>query len=323
MKLVLLLMVVISCSEAEFSNETQLQSVEKDSLAGERNDENNDQLEESEDQLGLTSSRQETFNQKQRGVLDILLVIDNSGSMTPIQKKLQRNLANLLEAVADSNWQIAVIGTKRADCLQRSIISKDTDNYQAEYARLVDLGASGDGEYLVYSAIRGLDNICDGQKAGSWLRSGSSIAVLMVTDQNNECGASFPLPNNARCSIDQLRTHLNSLRPDGNARVYGLVNTHPASRDSWQDLSIFSSHGSVFSQSYDSILEKISQDVSTMLLDQFHLKSLPIAGSVTVAVDGDQLESSEFSVSQQNIVFDQDYLPEENSKITVNYQARD
>ena len=316
MKLALSLVMVISCSEAEFFNETtQIQSVEKDDLGGES---------EGDDQLALASktrseTRQQTFDQKQRGVLDILLVIDNSGSMRPIQKKLQQNLANLLEAITDSNWQIAVIGTKRADCLQRTVINKNTNNYQQEYARLVDLGASGDGEYLVYSAIRGLDNICDGQQGKAWLRDGSSIAVLMVSDQDNECGAPFPLPNNARCSIDDLRAHLNKLRPDNNARVYGLVDSNNASLDRWQDFSIFSSHGSVFSQSYDHILQNISRDVSTMLLDQFRLESLPIAGSVTVEVDGDQLENHEYSVSGQNIVFDQGYLPEENTRITVSY----
>lgn len=317
MKIALLLVMVISCSEAEFSNETmQIQSVEKDGLGG-----------ESDDQLSLASktrneTRQQTFNQEQRGVLDILLVIDNSGSMRPIQLKLQKNLANLLEAIADSNWQIAVIGTKRADCLQRTVINKNTNNYQQEYASLVDLGASGDGEYLVYSAIRGLDNICDGQQDKAWLRDGSSIAVLMVTDQDNECGARFPLPNNARCSLDDLRTHLDKLRPNGNARVYGLVDTNNASLDRWQDFSIFSSYGSVFSQSYDHILQDISRDVSTMLLDQFRLESLPIADSVTVEVDGDRLESNEYSVSGQNIVFDQGYLPEENTKITVGYSTK-
>ena len=321
MKLLLLLMIVISCSEAEFSSEMQLRSVEENNLEGE-SVKDNDLEREGDNNLALApTTRQESFNQKQRGVLDILLVIDNSGSMDPIQTKLKKNLANLLDAVAESNWQIAVIGTKRADCLQRSIINKDTNNYQQEYARLVDLGASGDGEYLVYSAIRGLDNICDDQRAGSWLRDGSSIAVLMVTDQDNECGAPFPLPSNARCSIAELRSHLNKLRPDGNARVYGLVDTSSASIKRWRDLSIFSSYGSVFSQSYDSILEDVSQNVSTMLLDQFRLKSLPIAGSITVEVDGDPLESSEFSVSNQNIVFDQGYLPEEDSRITVSYSS--
>lgn len=323
MKLLLLLVMVISCSEAEFSSEMQLRSVDEKTLGGEQDSvEDNDLERGGDDNLSLApTTRQESFNQKQRGVLDILLVIDNSGSMRPIQQKLQKNLANLLDAVTDSNWQIAVIGTKRADCLQRSIINKDTNNYQQEYARLVDLGASGDGEYLVYSAIRGLDNICDDQRAGGWLRDGSSIAVLMVTDQDNECGAPFPLPSNARCSIAELRSHLNKLRPDGNARVYGLVDTNHASINRWRDLGIFSSHGSVFSQSYDSILEDISQDVSTMLLDQFRLKSLPIAGSITVEVDGDPLESSEFSISKQNIVFDQGYLPEEDSRITVSYSS--
>ena len=317
MKFVLLMM-VISCSEAEFSSETLSQGVDKNNLEGEgANSEQGGQYALASD--SHTESRQENFNQKQRGVIDILLVIDNSGSMRPIQRKLQKNLANLLDAITDSNWQIAVIGTKRADCLQSSIINKKTNDYQKEYARLVNLGANGDGEYLVYSAVRGLDNICNGQPANSWLRDGSSIAVLMITDQDNECGASFPLPRDARCSITELTDHLAKLRPDGNARVYGLVNTNRASINRWRDTSIFNSYGSVFASSYDRILQDISRDVSEMLLDQFRLQSLPNAGSVTVDVDGDRLENHEFSVSKQNIVFNQGYLPEENSRITVSY----
>ena len=52
------------------------------------------------------------FDQHQKGVLDILLVIDNSGSMSARQHKLARDLPALLSYVSDSDWQVAVIGTK-------------------------------------------------------------------------------------------------------------------------------------------------------------------------------------------------------------------
>ena len=131
------------------------------------------------------ASQTDEFSQEHKGVLDILLVIDNSSSMGNEQDKLSHNLPDLLKHVSGSDWQIAVIGTKINDCLSERI-TKATPNYQNKYRNLIKLGAQGDGEYHFYQARQGLQGKCQ-STTSKWLRQESSIAVLIVSDQFNEC----------------------------------------------------------------------------------------------------------------------------------------
>ena len=57
----------------------------------------------------------QNFEQGEWGMLDLLVVIDNSGSMTEEQANLSTKLQPLLSKIAKSNWQIAVVTTDPAD----------------------------------------------------------------------------------------------------------------------------------------------------------------------------------------------------------------
>jgi len=179
--------------------------------------------------IGGQVRQTDEFNQSQKGLLDILLVIDNSGSMGSYQGKVASNLAALLQYISDSDWQIAVIGTKLNDCLSERI-TKNTPDVQSKYQQLVNLGAGGNGEFHFYKAIHGLKGECGGVTS-SWLRDGSTIAVLIISDQHNECHDSRidgddsgqSLPSDGLCRGSDLVAHLQAIRPRGNTKLYGIV----------------------------------------------------------------------------------------------------
>ena len=103
--------------------------------------------------------------------LDILLVIDESGSMNTIHTTLSSRLDDLLVAVKDSDWQVAITTTNPLSCLL-TVIDKNTPNYkqiftetitqkslQASYEDFVLYGYEG-AEQAIWGAIRGLRGDC-------------------------------------------------------------------------------------------------------------------------------------------------------------------
>jgi len=106
--------------------------------------------------------------------LDILLVIDDSGSMNLQHQTLSTRLNDLLSAVSDTDWQIAIITTNPLSCLL-TVIDKHTPNYTGIFTesinlknlrashkdlRLYDMYGGHYVEQAVYGAIRGLRGDC-------------------------------------------------------------------------------------------------------------------------------------------------------------------
>ena len=129
----------------------------------------------------------ENFTQNEKGILDILMVIDNSGSMEEAQENIAQGLPALLNYVAGSNWQIAITSTDRRECIRR-IITADTVDYEQVFAETIKgLGINGSStEEAILMTQRGLLGECQG-KTTPWLRDNASLAIIIVTDEDHQC----------------------------------------------------------------------------------------------------------------------------------------
>ncbi len=266
-------------------------------------------------QQGSTGSSQtDNFvqNSDTGGVLDILVVVDDSPSMAEEQANLSTKLAPLLSYVSDSNWRIAVNTTDPAAGCMRAIINKGDANYQSAFASAVMPGIKGSGnERGILQAVNGLSDNC---MATPWLRPNSTLAVLIISDEDN-CS------NGTQCGEDPwkhgayLTNYLASIRSVGtNARVYGLVWHASQARDQCSTAvhraDIYSSvitatggkWGSVCSNNYTNTLSSISQDISIILKSQFALSYAPVPGSAVVHVNG-QLRTSGYTITGNVIQF--------------------
>ena len=268
---------------------------------------------------------EENFTQDEKGVLDILLVIDNSISMRRAQYKLSTKLSSLLNYLSDSNWRMAVTTTDRSNCLAR-IIDKETPNYEEVFENtIIGLGTKGAGdEEAILMATRALKGECNGQ-INPWLRENSSIAVVIVSDEDHQCYRDVRGWGEYRkCydpwddretrlekvyrPIDEFYSHLQKITARSMFAVYGILNTNNrdynrnpdnTSRlfESWrskenasrhQGQPLFSSIANIFSDDYNSVLQEISHDISVNLKDQFALSRTPDFGTLKVEIiDGD------------------------------------
>lgn len=274
--------------------------------------------------------RSETFQQgaAAAGLLDILLVVDNSGSMAEEQVNLSSKLQPLLSYVQNSDWKIGVVTTDPRDGCLRGLISKGDSQANQAFASAVNAGTQGSGnERGILQAVNGLKGQCNAN--GSWLRTNSTLAVLVVTDEDN-CSNGTGCGNEAWSRSDYLLDYMASIRQVGvNARVYGL-GWHPSKPQSACRTAYYKAHtysdavsrsggtwGSICDSDYSGTLSAISLDLSTILKTQFALQQTPYSGSLKVYVNN-QLKTSGYQLRGNVVEFAE--APAAGAQIRASYK---
>lgn len=239
------------------------------------------------------SAVEETFTQNDKmGLLDLLVVVDNSGSMAEEQENLSTKLQPLLSYVANSDWQIGVTTTDpNAGCL-RDLIKKSDPTLDERFKKAVSPGTSGNGnEQGIRQAVEGLKASCLTQ---GWVRQQSTLAVLIVSDEDN-CSDGQGCKGQAWETEAYLTDYLRTIRRLGeNARIYGLF-WHPekacstAANKGVQYLNAVldskGTWGSICDADYTQTLQAVSKDIAAILEKQFVLKAQPDPSNTRVYVN--------------------------------------
>jgi hypothetical protein len=250
----------------------------------------------------------EEFQLSEAGYLDFLVVVDDSRSMSEEQTMVGKGLASLISEVKDSNWQIAVISMSDP-CVHTSNLIKKTDanpdqKFAAAVQKKVDPKATEQGFPM---AIQSLKGQCDGS-IRSWIRPGSSVGVLFLSDEEN-CGSDSG--EQARCrnvigkNTAEMVNFLRSIRPADEARMYAIVDKDGTCPDAGGKGSMYveatvATGGSAASichdfdsvNGYGNYLKQVSTDVKRIIKRQFFLSAAPDMGRFEVAVDGVPVSSA-------------------------------
>jgi hypothetical protein len=268
------------------------------------------------------SMRTESTTQVANKNLDVLVVIDNSGSMEEEQQNLSTKLAPLLAHVADANWQIAVTTTDPNDGCMRDLIRKTDANATLKFQKAVNAGTSGSGnERGIYQAVRALKTDC---VRGGWVRSDSTVSVLIVADEDN-CSDGKDCAGQPYASASYLTDYLRSIRTVGvNARTYGIV-WHPGEtcESGYNEANIYmqavrdtsGTYGSICANDYTSTLQKISADMAVTLAQQLPLSDVPDRGSLQISLNG--VVTNDYNLNGKMVVFNQ--APAEGTQIVAQY----
>ncbi len=274
------------------------------------------------------------YTAKEAGLLDILVVVDNSSSMSEEQAKLAPQLEPLLSYIDQTNWRIGFIKTEHVDnsCLH-AIIEKGTDrsvlaaNFRSAVNVGTKLGTEEEGIRQAHLALTCTQT--------PWLRTGSSLAILIVSDEDN-CTNGLGCPSSPWKSEEPFIEFLKTIREVGEtARVYGLYwqpekkgqgkscATGNAQANIYQRLvkETKGTDGSICAESYDDILRAISLDMKQIIRTQFPLASVPNAGTVKVLVDNKVLPSSKFSTSGSIVEIEKDQNIKTDAIIKIEYEV--
>ncbi|MFW7380898.1 MAG: vWA domain-containing protein [Oligoflexus sp.] len=278
------------------------------------------------------------FSQEEkRGVVDILIVVDDSGSMSQEQKNLSDKLLDLLTYIDKTNWRIGFVTTSPKNNCQITLIPHNDPNAIEKFRTAAQPGIGGSGnEAGIKEAVNGLR--CT---ENPWVRPDSTLAVLIVSDEDN-CSKDG---NGCRGEDWQFENYLIGYveqtlgREVGkNAAFYGIFSSpNQPCRTAYnhavqyQRLVDYKANGEkrwgdICDASYSSTLQKISENIASLLLNQWELTQTPDANStisVEIEIDGARApaDPNGYQIQGRMLTFFEGYEPPAGSKIHVSYRV--
>ena len=299
--------------------------------------------------LGLTACTQDygyvewdvvdIFYQNPTDEVDILMVIDNSGSMQPYQQELGTNFSQFLTYFieADVDYQIAAVTTDvmQADAgqIRGEIISPESADPEGTFSSIVNVGVTGSGfEMGLQSAYEALtEPNVSGANAG-FLREEAMLSIIFVSDEEDFS----PLPVN---------DYINAFRDIKGQRSRDVFNAsslvvlgagagcdvYSTRGDRYIDVAEQTGGvlGNICSDDFGSIVEELSLNTSR-LRDTFHLSQKPAVTTLEVRINDEIVEcdagrwsyaevEDELGELQPSIVFERSEMPPSNSQLAVRY----
>jgi hypothetical protein len=278
------------------------------------------------------------FYQNPTDAVDILMVIDNSGSMQPYQDELGTNFSQFLTYFieADVDYQIAAVTTdvmnEEAGEIRGQVINTQTANAEQAFSQIVNVGVTGSGfEMGLEGAYQALTEPLVSTANADFLREEATLSLIFVSDEED----SSPLPVN---------DYINAFRDIKGQRSRDVFNasslcvireancdSYSTRGDRYIDVAEQTNGvtGDICSDDFGSIVEELSLNTSR-LRDTFYLSRWPDVTSLEVRVNDEIVACDhgswtyakvldEFGEEQPAIVFERSQMPPSNSQLAVRY----
>ncbi|MBW1872430.1 MAG: hypothetical protein JRJ19_10215 [Deltaproteobacteria bacterium] len=279
----------------------------------------------------------DTFDQKTAAQIDILWVIDNSGTMWEEQNNLADNFDSFIDIVenSDVDYQIGVVSTDmdKADhsgkLLGNPKIILRGVNAKAQFAANVIVGTDGAGnEKGLEAAFKALtEPLISGANAG-FLRPGSALAIIFVSDEDDK---SFNMITFYQRVFEQMKSVGNENRvvagaivgdqPDG-CESQSTGTAEAGTRYHMLVQAVGGSIGSICSDDFSTTLNQLGLTVAG-LDRKFSLSDeTPEESSITVKVNGVVIEKDfqeGWTFENGSIFFNGSYVPPPGATIEVSY----
>lgn len=268
---------------------------------------------------------EQTFEQALQDKVDILWVVDNSGSMSDDLVTVGQNFEAFIQVFIDYglDYHMGVVTTDMDDPAQSGrllgpYITPSTADPVATFVDQIDVGASGSATELGFEALQAAltDPILSNENAG-FMRSDAAIAAVVVTDEDN---SSFQ-------SATDFVSWFEGLKSDDSLSTFSAIcediffscGKYATAADATGGIT-----GDIAASDYTTILDQIALTTAGMTVS-FDLDQPPSDLSRTVVtVEGAEVPNSAsngwtYDSADQAIVFNGTAVPEPGESGTVSY----
>lgn len=248
----------------------------------------------------LFETRTQTIDVNAVGVVDILFVIDNSGSMSQEQSELANRISGFMDITKDLDWQIAMTttdprsgavvndaqGVARAwgDGQFRPFGSNAGNHYilrageqsqsaaQDLLSEAINVGVQGSGsERGINATFRAIEHSSNSPIHSQFFRPNAALAVILISDED-ECSNGGCLDNSPTSVPENLMNYVEvSLGVQKSFEFHSIIwipgdntcNTGYREGNTYQQLSQLTGGvvGSICSNNYTNLLQNIGDKV--------------------------------------------------------------
>lgn len=268
----------------------------------------------------------QTWQQEEIPILDVLWVIDNSGSMNQFQTNLSTNISSFVSAFTQSgaDYNMAVITTDRYSV--GTILTPQTPNIEQQMANLVIVGTGGSGmEKGIEMSHKALSSATSAGPGSTFFREGATLVVIYVSDEQDWSNPNWSTYTN----------FFDSIKPTGQFIPYGVISDVPggcqytmsngAQRTLqpgygyWDLIDYYGgSWYSICATDWGVQLQDLAGEVTGRRMFQLEEPD-PIKETIEVTVNGQATNNWEYDQTTNSVVFSNGDIPEEGQTIEITY----
>tara|TARA_R110001592_G_scaffold135377_2_gene351619 strand:- start:2282 stop:3862 length:1581 start_codon:yes stop_codon:yes gene_type:complete len=264
----------------------------------------------------------ETHIQESIPILDIIWVVDDSGSMNRFQNSLASNIGLFVNTfmATGADYRMSVITTSN------SIPSPMITNFDADpagtLASYVMVGVQGAGmEKGIQMAERALSSASALGPGSSFFREAATLVVIYVSDE----------PDHSDGGWASYLSFFDGIKPHGQFIPYGVIGDYPGGCTSssyggaqfgagyWDMIDYYGGAWySICATDWGVQLQNMANALSAKRAYELN-ESDPIEETIAVYVNGQLTSHWEYDGNTNNVIFHEDYIPEEGQTIEIEY----
>ncbi len=286
----------------------------------------------------ISQGHVDVFYQDVAASVDILLVVDNSPSMTEEQQKLGETFQTFIQYFTGGqvDYHIGVVSTDVSDSttagvLNGGYISIDDESAEDDFARAVSVGSDGDGmEKGLLAGLMALTEPLASDENAGFIRESADLSVIFVADEDDYSpGSVYDYINSYRnVKLYHSRDALKISAVVGNVPegcAGDGVDAAPGYRYAEAADSNFGIVESICADNFSDVAERLGITASG-LMTTFELSAHPDPDSLVVTVDDEEIERDvdigwEYYEDDNTIVFALTAIPPSGSVIRATYDT--
>ncbi|MFT5684649.1 MAG: hypothetical protein ACI8RZ_005593 [Myxococcota bacterium] len=239
---------------------------------------------------------EEGFTQDYNELVDVLWVIDNSGSMSDEVASIASNFQTFIDefTTLDLDYHIAVVTTDMNDPndsgkFQGVVITPETVNPAYEFTAQADQGSTGSATEQGFAAVQAAlsEPLLSGANAG-FLRDKATISVIVVTDEDDS----------SSINATNFVSWFQALKPDPEmVQFNGFFNVGFEDFFSWDGYidAVEATNGfydSIQSTSFELALQNLAVAAAGMVITFYLTEEPATLADMTVVVEGQDVPQS-------------------------------
>ncbi len=265
----------------------------------------------------------ETHVQEETPVLDVLWVVDDSGSMNRFQSNLASNIGLFVGTfmATGADYHMSVITT--SNHMPGPMITSLDPDPAGTLATQVMVGTYGSGnEKGILMSERALSTASSVGPGSAFFRNDATLVVIYVSDE----------PDHSDGGWSSYLTFFNSIKPAGQFIPYGVIGDHPAGctvgsgfgtaqfgSGYWHVIDHYGGAWySICATDWGVQLQNLADALTSRRAYQLE-ENDPIIDSIEVTVNGQTTSEWEYDASRNAVVFATDAVPEEGQTVEITY----
>ena len=266
----------------------------------------------------------QAYTQSEISILDILWVIDDSGSMNPYQHLLANQISSFFQVflAAAPDFHMSVITTTSP--YLHGIINSVTPMPEIALANMVNVGIMGSGtEQGIEMAFQALSNPTVAGPGSNFFRDEASLIIIFVSDEKDW---SAPWVTYTQFFDD--------IKPAGLFKPYAVIGDYPSGCQGmngnrafniefgagyWDLVNYYSGKWySICAQDWGLQLQNLGATLSNRATYALDYPD-PIEDTITVTINGQVTNEWQYDPATNAITFNVGHVPEEGKTIEIDY----